>query len=541
MAIEVPVNGVSGTVNSSGIATTSQTTFGLTSATGFTNAQYHILVMNGTTVGTSSTFEIMLVTGLSGTTLTVVRNVESFAGTQTAYAFSAGATVLVVTSVQSVNNMILQQLLSGNYVPSFYIGNPTYATAGATGVGNATADQTAYTNAQAAAITAGGGIVLFGYGTYKISTWGSFAANGSGNLPYAIQGMGKALTTIESYATSLASSLTITAPSTGAFAGPRWGGFVLDGTNATGTAVGISWSDVSDALFSELAINNFSLSGGKGFYFYNQVGWSELNTFIDVDLSNNTIGMDFAVGTSGFPSFDYWKVLSLYVYCAANQSAIVDETSLGSGGFIEHEGVNWTMTGNFSSAATNSGKLFWLKGASIWSGTVNIYAEVDGGLTQGHTSFTVASSSTGIYLNGSIQLTGGWQSPSLNYSTQLDYLIGNMAIPGSAVAGGFCISPSGISRQVSGYPSAPTLSSGSQWHNTTGSDVFLTIPLVLPASATAKCTSQYYSISSAPTNIIAEGGTGGCTFPFTILVPNNNYIRIDLSSGSFGTVTAQQI
>jgi hypothetical protein len=104
----------------------------------------------------------------------------------------------------------------------------------------------------------------------------------------------------------------------------------------------------------------------------------------------------------------------------------------------------------------------------------------------------------------------------------------------------FAVSPAGITRQVTGYPTAPTLASGTQWQNTTGSDVLLVIPCVLAASATAKLIVQFYSIGAAG-SIVAAAGTGGATIPITILVPTNSYLRVDLSSGSFGTILAYQV
>ena len=114
MALEQPVNGVGTTLASS--ITTSSTTLSLTSATGFTNAQYHLLAMDQPTVAASTHFEIMEATALSGSNLTVTRNVESFAGVQTAYAFSAGATILIVPSVASILAMIAQSIVPANQV-----------------------------------------------------------------------------------------------------------------------------------------------------------------------------------------------------------------------------------------------------------------------------------------------------------------------------------------------------------------------------------------------------------------------------------------
>ena len=74
---ESPVNGVGTTLASS--ITNVATTVSLASATGFTNAQYHCLISDGTN------YEIVLATALSGTTLTITRAVESYNGVPVSY------------------------------------------------------------------------------------------------------------------------------------------------------------------------------------------------------------------------------------------------------------------------------------------------------------------------------------------------------------------------------------------------------------------------------------------------------------------------
>lgn len=100
MAAESPANGVSTTLSAA--ITNTATTCSLTSATGFTNAQYHCLISDGTNN------EIVTVTALSGTTLTITRASETWGGSATAYAFSSGAKITIVATVQSVQNLINQ-------------------------------------------------------------------------------------------------------------------------------------------------------------------------------------------------------------------------------------------------------------------------------------------------------------------------------------------------------------------------------------------------------------------------------------------------
>jgi hypothetical protein len=150
MAQEAPVNGVSTTLASPGITSTSQTTAPLTSATGFTNAQYHCLITDGTH------YELVEATGLSGTTLTIVRAVEPWNGAATAYTFAAGATITVIISVASVLGVIASQM-------------PWTLCPAPTGVA---ATDTANITAAITAVASTGGVVQLRSGTYAVTSAG---------------------------------------------------------------------------------------------------------------------------------------------------------------------------------------------------------------------------------------------------------------------------------------------------------------------------------------------------------------------------------
>lgn len=98
MATEAPANGVTTTLSAS--ITNTATTLPLTSATGFPNGQYTVLLTDGTN------FELCEASAISGTNLTVARANETWGGSATAYAFAAGTKVTIVTSVQSVIRLI---------------------------------------------------------------------------------------------------------------------------------------------------------------------------------------------------------------------------------------------------------------------------------------------------------------------------------------------------------------------------------------------------------------------------------------------------
>lgn len=427
----------------------------------------------------------------------------------------------------------------------FYAADPKYATAGSIGAGSTVADTTAMTNAAAAAVAAGAGIVLFPSGTFQISTWPVFTSPGT-QLRWALRGEGSMATIFKSYATSLATSLTVQATDNSTEGAPEWGGFTIDGTNATGTAVGLSWGDVSQATLNDITILNFTGASQYGTLFYNRYGWTEDITIINMVLQNNTVAMDFQVGVSAYPSFDYWHVLGLKLVLQPNQHGIVDEIGLGSlggAGQVQHIGSMWRVVINAFTAATNTGILHWQKGYSKWEQVLwNIVGETDGGGATAHQSFRIDNGSPYPSGFGTIYLGGTWQSPTLSYTSQLsDLCMGYVAISGylnNPTAGVLNVNTKGINRQTNALPTNPTLTSGTQSQNTSGHDQLWTIPITSSGLMTAKLTLQYYTISVAPTTLVAGCPLTGTTIPITVLVPNGTYIRIDLVNGSFGTITA---
>jgi streptogramin lyase len=151
MAYEIPQNGVSTTL-ASGILSGSSSCL-LTSNQGFTNTQYHCLITDATH------YEVFEATALAGSTLSITRAVEAYNGVQSAYAFAAGATITIVTSVLST------QMLAANANGTF---NVTHY--GATG--NGTTDDTAAIQACINA-SSPGSTILFPYaasGIYAISS-----------------------------------------------------------------------------------------------------------------------------------------------------------------------------------------------------------------------------------------------------------------------------------------------------------------------------------------------------------------------------------
>jgi hypothetical protein len=466
--------------------------------------------------------------------------VETFGGTATAYAFSAGAYITVVTSVASVQAMISQQY------PVFYVGDPLYTTTGPIGIGNTTNDTAALTAAAAAMATNGSGILLLPPLTLQISTFPTFAANMTNlNLPYAMRGFGQNVSIIKSYASSLANSLGCTATSDFVTSGPAWRGFTIDGTNATSTAVGLHWTDVSDVEFDDVNISNFTLT--DSFYFHNINGWSEDIVFSSVTASNSKNILHFAVGSAGYSSFDYWVIDKLYSDVNANQNWITEEASLNTGGTNPlqtlHEGCKIRGTINAHNAATNTGALLNFLGWSAWTNTMfDIHAEVDGGSATSHTSLKFANNNATWQGDGIFTLLGTFQSPSFSGGSYQAEFSGRLTIPGlyPGSGGGITVAGSGGGSvtYISNQPTPPTLTSGTAWTNNLGWDVVLYIPYTLTASsATLKLVQQAYTISAAGATVITSPVVSMAGM-LTLRVNNNERIRIDVSTGTIGTVQA---
>ena len=122
MAVEAPQNGLQTSLQSAILA--GDSTCSLSSATGWTAAQYRCLITDGVN------YEIVTTGGLSGTTLTITRATEAYAGTQTAYGFAAGSIITCVLTVESVRNLAqggLASCLSYTQASNYTIAGTTIA------------------------------------------------------------------------------------------------------------------------------------------------------------------------------------------------------------------------------------------------------------------------------------------------------------------------------------------------------------------------------------------------------------------------------
>ena len=279
---ESPVNGVGTTLASACLST--DTTLSLTSATGFTNAQYHCLISDGTN------YEIVLATALSSTTLTVTRAVEAYNGITTAFAFASGSTINVVPTVASVVGLIEGQ---------------PYLTA--TGVGNATS-ATRYVGGTANGAPTSG---TFSVGDFIIDQTGTIWVCVTAGTP------GTWTTTISSHLSLRSASATVGRNEITLFSGSTASQTLtapsnpIDGSNWTvinkaSVAVTLSFTPSMIALGSSSGVTTFSVPANGSFSFVNYNGsqWymvasnSATQLIGTLPVANGGTGVTTSTGTS---------------------------------------------------------------------------------------------------------------------------------------------------------------------------------------------------------------------------------------------------
>ena len=436
----------------------------------------------------------------------------------------------------------------------YYVGDSKYSVSGTIGVGNVAADTAAFNAAAQDMISNGSGVLMLPATTLNISSFPTFTSTDIG-LNYAVKGYGKNVSVINSHATSLSGSLTVNAPTDFVASAPEWSGFTIDGTNATNDAVGIHWSDVSYGSFRDIMITNFAATSGIGMLFHNQVGWTEGISMDSIELINNTTCIDFAISPNGFPSFDYWTVNGLYLGLSANQNGIVDEVSLGTqggvnAGQVQHIGNSWTVTSNCQTTyGTNNGVFFWLKGYSNWYNcTFNVRAEVDGSTSAGYnTHYPISMDATGPNV-AYVEATGTFMMEYFRYAYyggggyQFSFT-GHTNLRGTyTTEATFVVSNKGIATYVDNQPPPPTggwagsVVPGQQFINYWGADLQLLIPITMASGSTMSFVMQTYNISG-PGSVILTAPHDQ-SFIFTVKMHSNDYMRIDLSSGSIGSTQA---
>jgi hypothetical protein len=106
--------------------------------------------------------------------------------------------------------------------------------------------------------------------------------------------------------------------------------FVIDGTNATGAAIGVDWGD-GWGYELDLGVVNFNTTGAIGVQQINRVFWTEKCDRIRLRLSNNStqLYITTALAPGGDHSSEY-NMYDISMFCQANQQGIVvDGVNMG--------------------------------------------------------------------------------------------------------------------------------------------------------------------------------------------------------------------
>lgn len=143
--------------------------------------------------------------------------------------------------------------------------------------------------------------------------------------------------------------------------GRIWGGFQVDGTNATGSAVGV---DVGDGWGMEVdvAIHNFTGASQIGCWAINRVFWSEKHT-LKLHLKNNTAGFVMDALNSADISHEYCT-FDLWFFCNSTHDVTNPQQGVIMQNGVYCNGSTWKVKGNFEGANTGTaaGPVFTIKG-----------------------------------------------------------------------------------------------------------------------------------------------------------------------------------
>jgi hypothetical protein len=173
---------------------------------------------------------------------------------------------------------------------------------------DSTDDTTAIQNAINACITAGGGIVYFPAGTYKVTS--TLTATSSGNLNVYLYGDGPLVTIIDCHNGSATDCVRYYSSATGGDDGGGIANLAIYGANAVAGCTGLHAGDVNDFHLDNVYVSNFSGTGGIGIHFDNQYAWMELLKG-RVYVWSNTTGVVFDVSGSGTTSTGSYARLML--------------------------------------------------------------------------------------------------------------------------------------------------------------------------------------------------------------------------------------
>jgi hypothetical protein len=231
--------------------------------------------------------EKMIVTNVSGTTWTVTRGAEG------------------TSPVTHSSSFIVQHVLTGAALEEFAQYGPSWQNVLAYGADptGATACDTAV-NAAVSALPGEGGVVYLPAGTYKVSS--GITALLAGTQTVTVKGDGASATVLKYYGTGDCIRMhNSSAPGSGGaesyFSGIQ--DLTVDGTNGTGSPVGIHAGDITFLQLQGVIVQNFTGTSSIGLHLDNTVSYTEEGDY-RLCVSNCTRGVVLET-TTGYNSFGY--------------------------------------------------------------------------------------------------------------------------------------------------------------------------------------------------------------------------------------------
>lgn len=100
----------------------------------------------------------------------------------------------------------------------------------------------------------------------------------------------------------------------------KFGGFTIDGSNASAGAVGWHYGDTAAGEFDDLVVQNFFASGSRGVKMHNAKYWTERTVMRRVWLNNNFVGIEFEDTAPGTGSFGYSHIYGVEMNVNAGQT-----------------------------------------------------------------------------------------------------------------------------------------------------------------------------------------------------------------------------
>jgi len=234
-------------------------------------------------------------------------------------------------------------------------------------VGDGVADDTAaVTAALAAASSAGGGIVHFPPGTYKTT--------GGHTVPAKTIVRGAGLNSMISHSGNNTCFLVNTGGAGDLTLAVTFEKLRIVG-NSGASGIGIDIQDSASTVLRDVRIEAYT--GGVGLRLHNVSFWTEQTDMLNLDLTNNAIGMQFRRETGSSASFGYTRASDFFINCQAGQMGI----DVGNSGIAGIDIYNADFTG-FIHLAGNNGTGIKVGAGQVW-GTSRLFirGEMVGGLT----------------------------------------------------------------------------------------------------------------------------------------------------------------